>query len=869
MDHWPTPARPARPLTKVKIHRDVGWPLGQVDFHTYPESQGWWKARSDDVDFITPGDRPLQRPSYAGKSGANEFLQKWAYFGLLSEVMQAPVFGAIDPPQAINHWVGTLSWLMSFVSAPQQSSSSVMDSSDLPISLRNFISKTRVEHTGDLEREGRAWRCIQTTSSWLKRMREYETPPFDPDLIMAVEFLISDLARTVHLAYESNARVRSESGEIKSYTLARHPEAPLMYENMSSTMFERRMLEDGWCTSNMRRLFTKAADLSSQYFLSMLDRPRPHLRHDQGCSEDYCRHWMVDMASYTTAHVCDRGDCCWVTVPMQRMEEILASGEDAVPVVVPGVTDTTDDGRVVVRLEAGPETEYVAISRVWSDGLGNTTANEIPICQFERLSKMVQEAWGNSKICFWLDTLCFPYPTSPAKEAYQQALEKMRTTYEQAELVLVLDSYLLGTQYDPSATDNHELALRVLCSEWNARLWTYQEGQLAKRLKFVFGSTAVETPFAILDHPISANDGIWSGFQSKRVVRPASMIDTYSRGKTGDLRKIYADLSHRATSVAEDEGLCLANLLGIDSRVVTRVPSKERMEQLWRHADPFDGFTTLFRPCQRLEVEGLGWTPKSLLTRVSTPFAGMPVPSEFTFLVVTREGGIKKVEKRTTAIQAKLDPSGLMFKCFYVLLSGLNRPISRRFVCGGSGMDWYQVDLHYDTEGRAASPGGSLDLFPLPPSHRPLGPADVLFLLFPHVQERLTGQQLLPENMAVLCRGKIPGRAPSQYGWQDHLLAEVRSLGIVTVSRCSKSTQESQMTTLSPVAWPDGTVYYLWEQIENQDGTKAYSARWRAKTAPDTPPEEATRIRASIPKGNDPRRMPPQRLLIGNRRQKM
>ncbi|KAK2060908.1 hypothetical protein LY76DRAFT_392325 [Colletotrichum caudatum] len=186
----------------------------------------------------------------------------------------------------------------------------------------------------------------------------------------------------------------------------------------------------------------------------------------------------------------------------------------------------------------------------------------------------------------------------------------MRTTYEQAELVLVLDSYLLGTQYDPSATDDHELALRVLCSEWNARLWTYQEGQMAKRLKFVFGITAVEIPLAILDHPVSANDDIWSGFQSKRVVRPASMIDGYSRGNTGDLRKIHADLSHRATSVAEDEeGLCLANLLGIDSRVVTRVPCKERMEQFWRHTDPFDWFMTLFWPASGWKWVGWAGPP--------------------------------------------------------------------------------------------------------------------------------------------------------------------------------------------------------------------------------------------------------------------
>ncbi|KAK1974791.1 hypothetical protein LZ30DRAFT_739467 [Colletotrichum cereale] len=862
MDHWPIPARPVRPPTKVKIYCDVEWPLGQVDFHTYPESQGWWKARGDEDNFTTPGDRPLQRPSYAGKSGANEFLQKWAYFGLLSEVMQASVYGGVNKPHAKSPWVGISSWLMSFVSTPQQTPSPVLDSSDLGVSLQRFISKTRIEHPGDSEREGRAWACIRTTLSWLKRMQYHKTPPFDPDLITAVESLLSDLARTIHLAYEGPVTVRSASGGTKSYMLARHREAPLITQSMSCAIFETRMLADGWCPSVLKRLFTKAPGLSSQYFLSMLDRPRPHLRHDEGCSKDYCRHWMVDMESYTTAHVCDRGDCSWVTVPLERLEEILASGDDIVPVIVPSVMDTTDDGRVVVRLEAGSrETEYVAISHVWSDGLGNTTANEIPICQFERLSKVVQDAWGDSKICFWLDTLCFPYPTSPDKEAYQRALEKMRMTYEQAEIVLVLDSYLLSTQYDPSVTDDHELALRVLCSEWSARLWTYQEGRLAKRLKFVFGSTPVEIPFAILDHPCSADDDIWSPFRSERVVRPASMIGTYFRDKTADLTKVYAELSHRATSVAEDEGLCLANLMGIDPRLVTRVPPKERMEQVWRHVDPVDAFRTLFWPCQRLKVDGLGWAPKSLLTREPAQFSSMPAETQIKFSPATRMDENDTVQMLTAAVWVKLDPRGLMFKCFYVVLSGITRPIGSRFVCGGSGMDWYEVDLRYDTEGRLDAWENGCPL-PLPPSLGSLELENPLFLLFPQVQENpVNRHQLLPESMAVLCRGKFLGRAPTQYGWQNHTLAEVQSLGIVTVSRCSE--RERRMTVYNTVKWPGGMMYYLWERIEEQNEIAAYKAWWRAKTDYNVDPEEVARIKANMPKNDDWENMPPQRLLIG------
>jgi len=56
---------------------------------------------------------------------------------------------------------------------------------------------------------------------------------------------------------------------------------------------------------------------------------------------------------------------------------------------------------------------YVAISHVWSDGLGNAIANTLPWCQLQRIQGLVdalyQDTAGNQHpVPFWMDTLCVP-----------------------------------------------------------------------------------------------------------------------------------------------------------------------------------------------------------------------------------------------------------------------------------------------------------------------------------------------------------------------------------------------------------------------------------------------------------------------------
>jgi len=63
----------------------------------------------------------------------------------------------------------------------------------------------------------------------------------------------------------------------------------------------------------------------------------------------------------------------------------------------------------------------------------------------------------------------------------------MRRTYESARKVLVLDSELEVASID---TSPEELLMRISCCGWMRRLWTLQEGALAKELFFQFKERA-------------------------------------------------------------------------------------------------------------------------------------------------------------------------------------------------------------------------------------------------------------------------------------------------------------------------------------------------------------------------------------------
>lgn len=133
-----------------------------------------------------------------------------------------------------------------------------------------------------------------------------------------------------------------------------------------------------------------------------------------------------------------------------------------------------------------PQLAYCAISHVWADRLANGKHNNLPSCQFERISKIVPEKLtyrygenrnkvtpeGRAENYIWMDSFCIP--SDPRYQALRDlSIMRMSEIYEEAAGVLVLDADLMAA---PVISQNTELIAYVLFSGWMQRLWTLQEG---------------------------------------------------------------------------------------------------------------------------------------------------------------------------------------------------------------------------------------------------------------------------------------------------------------------------------------------------------------------------------------------------------
>ncbi|KAF8252205.1 hypothetical protein K440DRAFT_391393 [Wilcoxina mikolae CBS 423.85] len=107
-----------------------------------------------------------------------------------------------------------------------------------------------------------------------------------------------------------------------------------------------------------------------------------------------------------------------------------------------------------------------------------------------RLSNLIRNLPGKESGIqhFWIDTICCPPDDAGQNEAQELAIGKMSETYENARAVLVIDSWLQTHNIVNPVDTNTEILMRIVCSNWNSRLWTPQEGALAKMLFFQFAN---------------------------------------------------------------------------------------------------------------------------------------------------------------------------------------------------------------------------------------------------------------------------------------------------------------------------------------------------------------------------------------------
>jgi hypothetical protein len=209
----------------------------------------------------------------------------------------------------------------------------------------------------------------------------------------------------------------------------------------------------------------------------------------------------------------------------------------------------------------------------------------------------------------------------------------MRETYTSANKVLVIEDYILKCKF-PSDTMFEPFA-RIYLSTWTSRLWTLQEGMLAKKLLIQFANIAVdfESEWRAL---LKSQEALLEIHNN--VGWPISIRGNFSTNASplSSLRNLRIAVHERFTSWTTDEPLCLGTLMGVDMEKLLDGSPDRRMKRFWSLL-PYIPIYVVFWTGNRLrDIPGFGWAPASFLSSRLHTFPGPH--SEATHGDLTDEG---------------------------------------------------------------------------------------------------------------------------------------------------------------------------------------------------------------------------------------
>ncbi|KAJ5591438.1 hypothetical protein N7450_005410 [Penicillium hetheringtonii] len=593
MDFLPLPLGTYASSFEVLIEniQDIQYDGG--DFLTYPDRQGWTERTvAEWLELFQNPSREFTR-----------FMERWILFGTLHYF-----FGGIIEP----------SDLIRFVENPRR----------LVLSMQPLCSLLELDiYSGDLAIPSIAMELHLELS-----LAENDGDYNEYDLYCRMD-LISGIRRKKFKDPRSPEMVFVTSAwlEILMYWTIWPVPVEMGVLNLSAThksIIWKLLRGQDWCPSDLTGALHRF-NSSSLYFLHAISQPtfatKSHkMIHIRGRgrlpesnpgkalpSGDLCNPFVCGLnklsdQDYATKHARGCSGCYNIQADSQILCSILR--KQKVPLIY------FDKAGSICLVEKEPEMSYIAISHVWSDGLGNPHANALPYCQIDRLNGFVRNLKCNGcpNLLFWIDTICVPPDSASLKDEQDSAMGLMREVYEQATAVLVLDSWLYGsTALDKWPVEN---LMRIFSSRWTSRLWTYQEGVLAKSLYFQFRDSSVELETEIQRLKDGA-DKVTQLTLVQPLLRMYQEIRFLGRGDASfeeKFKAICSSLGDRNTSVASDEPLCIGTLLGLNVLQLAQAPPELRMQKLWKMI-PLVPFSFLQSQMVRLESPGLSWAPKTFL----------------------------------------------------------------------------------------------------------------------------------------------------------------------------------------------------------------------------------------------------------------
>jgi hypothetical protein len=358
----------------------------------------------------------------------------------------------------------------------------------------------------------------------------------------------------------------------------------------------------GWCpflVAGIEQIFS----IEGNYFAATIGPPRVQRNH-RTCTDDMCMY-----RSDGIQHVTPTCQCLMFGPDINKMKEILA--EDKLP-LLRFVTNSGGKGEKLEVIPGDAGTKYVAMSHVWSDGLGNFEGNNMPACQLRRIQKAVDRLYHDelaiddsniTSVPFWMDTLLIPNDPK-LQEIKDATIVNMTQIYKNATDVLVIDSEVATCSL---TSDPLGVLHCILLSNWLRRLWTLQEGVFANSIHFLLsdGTTSLGALMYADDNNIGISIKAWvrhyfayrfgrgleqnkksvliepkdpsiraeASFVTPLVLSPKEHAWRWWNKEAKVIRVVRA-VADRVSTFQSDEALCLALLLDIDARSIIAAKNK-------------------------------------------------------------------------------------------------------------------------------------------------------------------------------------------------------------------------------------------------------------------------------------------------------
>ncbi|KAI1330423.1 hypothetical protein F5Y16DRAFT_363096 [Xylariaceae sp. FL0255] len=651
MDHLILPEG-AKPWLKLAYDNpEHGWyeniPDGGFDFFNfYKRLDGWaeddvWAQPKKDDDLLGGvEENAVENPPKAAWE-IDRVFQTWLLFGTINEVFRlsgietkteeflVPItLKSVHKPQTAR--LVTTSKLPDLIQQWRQAHQKSRDTSvfDRAIQILDFVGKIVDYHCAN----GKDHRSIHQYGK--------------------VTWAVSDDTTTAVIAVASTLRKAA-------YSIYNKPKDERWPVTNSRLLYQR--IERKWCRSDAAMIM-EDFDIDGQYYIAAATgRTLEELDGHYACTDQSCEAKISD-GTYATQHdpECQENDYDpeprFAGHKFPELEKEPTSVRDAIKGIMDAGQlpvlrwDAEQKGLTTYGHEKDSYSEesskcppFVAISHVWADGKGNPFDNSLPYCQLEKIQTLVNDLCTNHiskkkahpSPGFWMDTLCCIVGLDKESREYKKkSIQSMREIYGESVAVLIIDPWLMSI---PSTASVFEICYRIYASGWSRRLWTHQEGFLAREVFYQFQ----DMPLRLIDVDEMASEYqkkmAYNGFPLSFPLQASSKTSFYyttvkrivngirdgqipSHDKWLVYGHLAKSLGYRSTTNIDDELLCVASVIGSDVKTYAQleveknrtataeVRMKKFLEEIGRFRQGI-----IFNNYKRLTIPGFRWAPVSLL----------------------------------------------------------------------------------------------------------------------------------------------------------------------------------------------------------------------------------------------------------------